>query len=153
ETRGDASTAAALGRLGRSAQAGSRRLHRRWQDFGWALLYMSPALALFLTFTYVPFVRSILLSFYVTTPTGEPSRFNGGKYYARILNLDGSGQGEYLHSILTTVEFSLMVVPLSMITALALAVLATAKVKAIGIFRTILPVASRFQLPVRESSG
>src|SRR5262249_21103773 len=137
ETRVDASPEAALDRLSRPAKVGSRHLHRRWQDFGWALLYMSPALALFLTFTYVPFVRSILLSFYVTTPTGEPSRFNGVKYYARLLNLDGSGRGEYLKSILTTIEFSLMVVPLSMLTALALAVLATAKVKAIGVFRTI----------------
>jgi sn-glycerol 3-phosphate transport system permease protein len=136
-TRVHSSPEAALDRFSHPATAGSRRLHRRWQDFGWALLYMSPALALFLTFTYVPFVRSILLSFYITTPTGEPSRFNGVKYYARILNLDGSGRGEYLQSILTTVEFSLMVVPLSMITALALAVLATARVKAIGVFRTI----------------
>src|SRR5262249_61965371 len=102
-------TQVTLDRVGRLAKAGSRRLHRRWQDFGWALLYMSPALALFLTFTYVPFVRSMLLSFYVTTPTGAPSRFNDVKYYARILNLDGSGRGEYLQSILTTVEFSLMV--------------------------------------------
>src|SRR5262245_14077720 len=136
-TRVDGSPEATLHRFGHPATASSRRMHRRWQDFGWALLYTSPALALFLTFTYVPFVRSVLLSFYVTTPTGEPSRFNGVKYYARILNLDGSGRGEYLQSILTTVEFSLMVVPLSMITALALAVLATAKVKAIGVFRTI----------------
>ena len=104
-TRVDGSPEAALDRFGRPVTAGSRRLHRRWRDFGWALLYMSPALALFLTFTYVPFVRSILLSFYVTTPTGEPSRFNGVKYYARILNLDGSGRGEYLQSILTTVGY------------------------------------------------
>jgi hypothetical protein len=89
ETRVHSSPEAALDRFSRPATAGSRRLHRRWQDFGWALLYMSPALALFLTFTYVPFVRSVLLSFYVTTPTGEPSRFNGVKYYARILNLGG----------------------------------------------------------------
>src|SRR4029450_4482719 len=87
--------------------------------------------------------------FYVTTPTGAPSRFNGVKYYARILNLDGSGRGEYLQSILTTVEFSLMVVPLSMITALALAVLATAKVKAIGVFRTIFT--SRVCISVRHT--
>jgi multiple sugar transport system permease protein/sn-glycerol 3-phosphate transport system permease protein len=98
---------------------------------------MSPALALFLTFTYVPFGRSLLLSFYVTTPTGAPARFNDVKYYARILNLDGSGRDEYLKSMLTTVEFSLMVVPLSMLMSLTLAVLATAKVKAIGVFRTI----------------
>jgi sn-glycerol 3-phosphate transport system permease protein len=136
-TRVNGSTEATLDRFGRPATAVSRRRHRRWQDFCWALLYMSPALALFLTFTYVPFVRSMLLSFYVTTPTGAPARFNDVKYYARILNLDGSGRDEYLKSILTTVEFSLMVVPLSMITSLALAMLATAKVKAIGVFRTI----------------
>ena len=136
-TRVNASSEAALDRFDSPANAVFQRRKSRWQDFGWALLYMSPALALFLTFTYVPFVRSILLSFYVTTPTGAPARFNNIKYYARILNLDGSGRDEYLHSILTTVEFSVMVVPLSITTALALAVLATAKVKAIGVFRTI----------------
>jgi sn-glycerol 3-phosphate transport system permease protein len=133
----DGAIEAVQDRFGSPTTAVSRRLHRRWQDLGWALLYMSPALALFVTFTYVPFVRSILLSFYVTTPAGAPARFNGVKYYTRILNLDGSGRGEYLQSILTTVEFSVMVVPLSILTALALAVLATARVKAIGIFRTI----------------
>ncbi len=137
EARVDGLMEAALDGFGSPAQAGFRRINRRWREFGWALLYMSPALALFLAFTYVPFVRSILLSFYVTTPTGAPSRFNGVKYYARLLNLDGSGRDEFLKSMLTTVEFSLMVVPLSMITSLALAVLATAKVKAIGVFRTI----------------
>src|SRR5262245_32026376 len=133
----DGATEAVLDRFGGPTPGGSRRRPRHWQDFGWALLYMSPALVLFLTFTYVPFVRSLLLSFYVTTPTGAPSRFNEVKYYARILHLDGSGRDEYLKSILTTVEFSVMVVPLSIITALALAVLATARVKAIGVFRTI----------------
>src|ERR1044071_5622335 len=137
ETRVDGPMEVALDRFSSPVHAVSRRINRRWQDFGWALLYMSPALALFLAFTYVPFVRSILLSFYVTTPTGAPSRFHGVKYYARLLNLDGSGRDEFLKSMLTTVEFSLMVVPLSMITSLALAVLATAKVKAIGVFRTI----------------
>jgi len=137
ETRVDGPMEAALDGFGSPVQAVSQRINRRWRDFGWALLYMSPALALLLAFTYVPFVRSILLSFYVTTPTGAPSRFNGVKYYARILNLDGSGRDEFLKSMLTTVEFSLMVVPLSMIMSLALAVLATAKVKAIGVFRTI----------------
>src|SRR5262245_17669092 len=39
--------------LGSRAKAVTRRRPHRWQDFAWALLYMSPALALFLTFTYV----------------------------------------------------------------------------------------------------
>src|SRR5262249_7218193 len=137
ETRVDGPMEAVLDGFGSPAHAVSRRLNRRWREFWLGLLFMRPALVPFFAFSYLPFVRSILLSFYVTTPTGAPSRFNGVKYYARLLNLDGSGRDEFLKSTLTTVEFSLMVVPLSMITSLALAVLATAKVKAIGVFRTI----------------
>jgi sn-glycerol 3-phosphate transport system substrate-binding protein len=47
-TRVDGPTEAVLDRLGSPAKAVSRRMHHRWQDFGWVLLYMSPALALFL---------------------------------------------------------------------------------------------------------
>ncbi len=115
----------------------SARLNKRWSDFGLALLYMSPAIAIFITFTYAPFIRSVWLSFFVTDGTGQPVRFNDVKYYSRILNQDGSGRDEYLKSIVTTFQFTLLVVPLSIITSVALAVLATAKVRAIGIFRTI----------------
>lgn len=114
-----------------------RRGSRRWGDLGWALLYMSPALLIFAAFTFVPFFRSIWLSFFVTDQTGAPSRFNDIKYYTRILNLDGSGRTEYLNSILTTVKFTLMVVPPGIAVAVALAVLATAKVRGIVVFRTI----------------
>jgi sn-glycerol 3-phosphate transport system permease protein len=106
-------------------------------DLGWALLYMSPALIIFILFTFLPFFRSILLSFFVTDQIGDPARFNDIKYYLRILNLDGSGRSEYLKSILTTVQFTLMVVPPGIALAVGLAVLAAVKVRAIGIFRTI----------------
>jgi ABC-type sugar transport system permease subunit len=118
--------------------AKSAALRRRhWKEFGRAMLYMAPAILFLVAFTYIPFLRSIWLSFFVTTPQGETARFNGVKYYTRIFNLDGSGRTEYLHSILTTVYFSLMVVPLGIIFALGLALLATLKVKAIAFFRTI----------------
>src|SRR6476619_4247930 len=64
----------------------------RWHDFG-------PAL------TFMPFLRSIGLSFFITDPQGNPKIFNNGQYYARILNLDGSGRTEYLRSIGTTIQF------------------------------------------------
>lgn len=121
-------------------RAGGRKAARRspqWKEFGRALLYMSPALVFLIAFTYIPFLRSIWLSFFVTNPQGATVRFNGVSYYTRILNLDGSGRTEYLRSILTTVYFALLVVPLGIIFALALALLATLKVKAIGVFRTI----------------
>jgi sn-glycerol 3-phosphate transport system permease protein len=110
---------------------------QQWKEFGRALLYMSPAILFLLAFTYVPFLRSLWLSFFVTNPQGATVRFNDVKYYTRIFNLDGSGRTEYLKSILTTVYFSLMVVPLGIIFALALALLATLKVRAIAFFRTI----------------
>jgi ABC-type sugar transport system permease subunit len=110
---------------------------RRWKEFGRALLYMAPAILFLIAFTYIPFLRSIWLSFFVTTPQGETARFNDIKYYTRIFNLDGSGRTEYLKSILTTLYFSLMVVPLGIVFALGLALLATIKVRAIAFFRTI----------------
>src|SRR5205085_950953 len=104
---------------------------------GRALLYMSPAVLFLLAFTYIPFLRSIWLSFFVTNPQGETVRFNDIKYYSRILNLDGSGRGEYLKSIVTTIYFAFLVVPLGIVFALGLALLAMLKVKAISFFRTI----------------
>jgi len=111
--------------------------HQQRKAFGLALLYLSPALLFLIAFTYIPFLRSIWLSFFITNPQGDTVRFNGINYYTRILNLDGSGRSEYLQSMLTTVYFSLLVVPLGIVFALALALLATLNVKAILFFRTI----------------
>jgi len=119
-----------------AAKAATKR-KQQWKEFGRALLYMSPAIVFLIAFTYIPFLRSIWLSFFVTTPQGATARFNGINYYTRIFNLDGSGRTEYLKSISTTVYFSILVVPLGLVFALALALLATLKVKAIAFFRTI----------------
>lgn len=102
-----------------------------------ALLYCSPALIIFVLFTYYPFFRAIFLSLHITNAAGEPVRFNGLGYYARILGLDGSGRTDYLESIGTSFRFVIMVVPLGIALAVALAVLATARVRGIQVFRTI----------------
>ncbi|HEX2910163.1 MAG TPA: sugar ABC transporter permease [Chloroflexia bacterium] len=113
------------------------RFQQRGSEFGWALLYMAPALIIFILFTFYPFIRSIWLSFFVTDQAGNTVTFNDVKYYSRILNLDGSGRDEYLRSILTTIEFTIMVVPASLVVSIALAMLATVRVRIIGVFRTI----------------
>lgn len=120
-----------------SAERAAAKRRQQWREFGRALLYMAPAILFLIAFTYIPFLRSIWLSFFVTNPQGDTVRFNDVKYYTRIFNLDGSGRTEYLRSIGTTVYFSLLVVPLGIVFALGLALLATLKVKAIGFFRTI----------------
>jgi ABC-type sugar transport system permease subunit len=116
----------------------SRWLSRpRTRDLGRALLFASPALVIFILFTYVPFFRAIFLSLHLTNNQGDAVRFNGLNYYARILALDGSGRTEYLQSILLSFQFALMVVPAGVLLSLALAMLATVKVRLIEVFRTI----------------
>lgn len=110
---------------------------RTQRDLWWALLYMSPAILLFVAFTFIPFLRSIWLSLNITNQAGDPAKFNGINYYLRVLNLDGSGRDEYLKSILTTIYFTLLVVPLGIVIAVGLAVLAAAKLRGIQFFRTI----------------
>lgn len=109
----------------------------RIQDLFRALLYSSPALVIFILFTYVPFIRSIWLSLHVTNIQGDPAKWNGIDYYLRILALDGSGRTEYLTSIGMSFQYALMVVPLGIIIGLGLAMLATAKVRGIQVYRTI----------------
>jgi sn-glycerol 3-phosphate transport system permease protein len=132
----DAVPAGGLVALPNATKMAAQRKHQ-WQEFARALLFMAPAIVFLIAFTYIPFLRSIWLSFFVTTPQGATARFNGINYYTRIFNLDGSGRTEYLKSIGTTVYFAILVVPLGIIFALALALFATIKVKAIAFFRTI----------------
>ncbi len=105
------------------------------RDLWRALLYASPALILFALFTYIPFFRAIWLSLHLTNNIGEPVRWNGLNYYIRILGLDGRTDG--LQSLWLSFQFALMVVPIGIVLALALAMLATVKVRYIGLFRTI----------------
>jgi sn-glycerol 3-phosphate transport system permease protein len=97
-----------------------------------SLLYCAPALVFFALFSYVPFFKSIWLSLHVTNASGEIVRFNGLAYYTRILTTP-----EYLSSIGLTLQFALMVVPLSIVSGVGLAALAAVKLRHIKIFRTI----------------
>ncbi|MEO5953088.1 MAG: sugar ABC transporter permease, partial [Chloroflexia bacterium] len=110
---------------------------RTQRDLWWALLYMSPAILLFVAFTFLPFLKTVWLSLNVTNQVGDPSHFNGVDYYWRVLNLDGKGRDEYLKSIGTTIYFTILVVPIGIVIAVGLAVMAAAKLRGIQFFRTI----------------
>jgi ABC-type sugar transport system permease subunit len=116
---------------------------RRWwqqpriRDLGRALLYSSPAIVIFVLFTYIPFIHAIQLSLYRTNAQGDPVTWAGLAHYIRVLALDGSGRTEFLRSIGTSFTFSLMVVPATIVLSVALAILAAVKLRHIGIFRLI----------------
>lgn len=69
---------------------------------------------------------------HVTNATGDPVRFHGLTYYARIFT-----QQEYREAIVLTLKFAAMVVPLSILSGLALALLANVRLPRIHVFRTI----------------
>jgi sn-glycerol 3-phosphate transport system permease protein len=116
----------------------SSRLHRGNETLA-ALVYLAPAVILFAIFTFWPFFRAIQLSFFlVDRNTFEPAKWFGTGYYERILNIGETALGDdWLRSIGTTFWFTIMVVPFTLAGALGLALLAVAKVKGIGVYRTI----------------
>lgn len=120
------------------AAMASSRLHHGNETWA-ALLYLAPALVLFSVFTFWPFLRAIQFSFFlVDRNTFEPAKWFGLNFYARIFNIGESALGDdWIRSIATTFQFTLMVVPFTLVGALGLALLAVSKVKGIGVFRTI----------------
>src|SRR5437763_366930 len=122
---------------GTSGERRRRQLHvsRKWRDTGLAALYMAPVLILFFLFSYYPFFRAIWLSLHITNELGEPVKFVGFQYYARILKPDQ--ENDYLRSLVTSCEFALIVVSLQILCGLGLGWLAMANVRGIRIFRSI----------------
>jgi len=124
-------------------QSGRRKILGRyrseWASLGPALLYSFPAIAILTAFTYVPFLRAVYLSlFVVNRNTFRPARFVGLAFFERVFDLGDSAFGDtYLRSLLTTVRFAALVVPLSIAAAVGMALLAQVQLKRIGVFRTI----------------
>lgn len=97
-----------------------------------ALLYLLPSILLFSVFIFYPMFRTIYLSFFLTDQAGEAALFVGFENYAYLLQ-----SSEFINSMKATFLFVLYTVPLCIIIALFLALLANEKLKGIGFFRTI----------------
>jgi multiple sugar transport system permease protein/sn-glycerol 3-phosphate transport system permease protein len=102
------------------------------------LIYLAPVLVIFALFLFYPAVKAGWLSLFSTNIRGIPTVFTGLGNYISTLTSDGFRQ-----SLTATVLFALMVVPLTIVIALCLAVLANEKLRAIPVFRTLyaLPMA------------
>jgi sn-glycerol 3-phosphate transport system permease protein len=110
----------------------SLRTHRR-REAGLAYLLLLPALAVFGGFTFYPFFRNFKLMLYETPPVpGLPAHYVGLHQIAPVLT-----STPFTQSLVTTVLFVALVVPISLILGLALAVAAHRKLKGIGVYRMI----------------
>ncbi|TCI29731.1 sugar ABC transporter permease [Exiguobacterium sp. SL-10] len=108
-----------------------QRIRTRLSDAASGLLYLSPSIALFGIFLVYPLFRTIYLSFFQTDTQGTPLSYVGGEHYAKLFM-----SASFWQSIQATVGFVLLTVPLTIIIALGLALLANEKLRGIGFFRT-----------------
>ena len=94
----------------------------------YALIF--PTVAVIAVFLVVPFVQAIEMSFYRISPFGRVRVFVGLRNYAELLR-----SPEYLQSFVNTLIFCSLVIGIGLAVALAIAVLATQKIRGAAFYQ------------------
>jgi ABC-type sugar transport system permease subunit len=101
-----------------------------------SLLYLLPSLVAFTIFVFYPVVKSVWISLHADNPFGGTSDiFVGLDQYKSALTSDG-----YRNSLKITFLYSLYTVPLGLLVALLLAVMANLRLRAISVFRVAFAI-------------
>lgn len=120
----EAADAAAVAVPPKEAPGGKRSLA------GW--VYLLPSIAIFAIFVIYPFARTIITSFFATTPAGGLTQFIGLSNFITLFT-----DPLYTQAIANTLIYVVLTVPLTIVIALLLAVLTAQDLPGMGIFRTI----------------
>lgn len=95
-------------------------------------LFISPWIVGFLMFTIGPLILSFIMSFFNWSITNEPS-FIGIKNYVDMFTKDR----QFYKSLIISLKYAVIFVPLNMFIALFLAMLIAQPIKGVKVFRTI----------------
>lgn len=115
-----------------ASQVESAKRTRAIKNFLTAMLFLSPSLIIFIVFVFVPLLKTIQLSFFLTDPIGRMVTFNGLDNYQRVFDRPDLG-----NSLKVSFLFTLYVVPATIIVALFLAVLTNVRLRMISAFRIV----------------
>ncbi len=96
------------------------------------MLFLSPALIIFIIFVFIPLVRSFILSTQLTDPIGRPVAFYGLANYQKLL-----ATPVFANSITKSLLFVAYTVPTTLLFSLFLALLGNLRLGKIAIFRMI----------------
>lgn len=96
------------------------------------IIYLLPSMLIFLIFTFYPFVKTLVTSFFATTNTGELTQFVDIQNYISLFT-----DPKYLQNLGNTLLYLVLTVPLTVIISLMLAVLSCSNLPGMGVFRTI----------------
>lgn len=106
-------------------------------------LYLIPAFALLLLFTYYPFVKNTVLSFFTVNKFREIKEFAGLANYVRVLTDE-----TFLQAIGNTLVFVITTVPISIVIGLALALLAKKRRKTSSIYEALYALSMAISVSV-----
>lgn len=95
-------------------------------------IYLLPAFFFIILFTYYPFINTVYKSFFLVNSMGNIRRFVGLDNYARILT-----DKDFLAAMKNTFTYVLTSVPLSILIALMLALIANKKTRSSSVYETI----------------
>ncbi len=126
------SVAAAVRTPKRSTRAVSSARVRAVKNFVAAMLFLSPSLLIFVSFVFVPLLKTIQLSLFLTDPIGRMVTFTGLENYQRV-----ASEPDLLNSLRVSLTFTIYVVPSTILLALFLAVLSNVRLRAVSVFRVI----------------
>ena len=96
------------------------------------IIYLLPSMLIFLIFTFYPFVKTLVTSFFATTNTGALTQFVDIQNYISLFT-----DPKYLQDLGNTLLYLVLTVPLTVIISLMLAVLSCSNLPGMGVFRTI----------------
>ena len=101
-------------------------------------LYLLPAMFFFGAFLFWPFIKTIRLSFAMTTPLGQVASFVGFNNYMSIFTSEA-----FLNSLIVSLKYAVMTVVFSILIGFVLAIVSNEDIKGKNFFRTVyaLPMA------------
>ncbi len=101
-------------------------------------LYLLPAMFFFGAFLFYPFIKTIRLSFAMTTPLGEVASFIGFSNYMSIFTSEA-----FLNSLIVSLKYAVMTVVFSIAIGFILAIVSNEDIRGKNFFRTVyaLPMA------------
>lgn len=132
-------------------------LHKRIFNLVEPYLYLLPAFSLFILFTYYPFVKNIVLSFFKVNKFRVIKEFAGVDNYVKIF-----GDEKFIKAIGNTLIYVATTVPISIIIGFALALLARRRTRSSMVYEALYAmsmaisvsvVAMVFQMAFNPSMG
>lgn len=106
-------------------------------------LWLLPALVFFIVFTYYPFIKTVISSFFVVNKMGVFKQFAGFDNYARVLR-----DSSFITAIKNTFIYVLLASPLSIFIALLLALIAAKKRTMSVAYETLFAVTMAMSMSV-----